>query len=419
MPSDNSTQYHPLGAANDVSDLERGNLSLDESRPLLEPTLTSDTVNPPDNSDDPDESEIEQGIDDKADPAAQLSILDRYLPLWIFLTMVAGILMGVYTPEIGKDIAEGEFLNISLPIAAGLLIMMYPIMCKVQFESLHRLLVVRSLWVQVGLSLFINWIVAPVVMVSLAWIFLYDRPELREGLIMVGVARCIAMVMIWVELSGGDTDYGAILTAVNSLLQMFLFAPVTMFFINVVGNAPDHLYIPYGVVAQSVAVFLGIPLLIAVITRVTLRGRFISVDAYENKFIAFIEPFSLLGLLFTILILFASKGKDVILQLTSVLRVAAPMFLYFVILFFGTLYLCYKLGFNYKVSSAQSFTAASNNFELAIAVILSIYGISSTQALAATVGPLLEVPVLLSFVYIIRNYKDRIPWGNRGSSDRL
>ncbi|KAK9476259.1 sodium bile acid symporter family-domain-containing protein [Lipomyces japonicus] len=350
-------------------------------------------------------------------PVEQLGILDRYLALWIFLSMVIGISVGFYYPHLGVELEKGGIAGVSIPIAAGLLIMMYPIMCKVQFESLHKLLTVKALWTQVAISLAINWIVAPLVMVGLAWIFLPDRPELREGLIMVGVARCIAMVMIWIELSEGDADYGAILTAVNSLLQMILFAPMAMIYINVIGQSPDHLQISYTVVAKSVTVFLGVPLLVAVITRINLRGsRVMTALTYDTTFIGFLEPFSTLGLLFTILILFASQGHSVILQLTSVLRVMVPMFTYFILLFFGTLWLCHNLGYSYKICSAQAFTAASNNFELAIAVIVSFYGLSSTQALAATVGPLLEVPVLLSFVYILQHFKDKIQWGKIGSS---
>ncbi|KAK9246325.1 sodium bile acid symporter family-domain-containing protein [Lipomyces tetrasporus] len=417
----------PLGAvtgSDHQPDLERGeNPSVDSARdsidyndqsPLLERTLTSATAETAVTS-----SGLSRTETNKLPPLKQLGILDRYLALWIFVSMVVGISTGYYFPDIGSKLEKGGFAGVSIPIAMGLLIMMYPIMCKVQFESLHRLLVVKSLWVQVAISLLINWIIAPMVMVGLAWLFLPDRPELREGLIMVGIARCIAMVMIWIELSEGDTDYGAILTAVNSLLQMVLFAPTAMFYINVIGKSPDHLQISYSVVAKSVAIFLGIPLLIAVITRVTLRGHVISAKAYDTRFMSFLEPFSLLGLLFTILILFASQGREVITQLTSVLRVVAPMFTYFVILFFGTLWFCHKFGYTYKICSAQAFTAASNNFELAIAVVVSFYGISSTQALAATVGPLLEVPVLLSFVYIVQYYREKVTWGARGSSDVL
>ncbi|KAK9334024.1 sodium bile acid symporter family-domain-containing protein [Lipomyces starkeyi] len=424
MPESFSDPLRAVPESEPQPDLERGDsLSVDTARdsidyhdssPLLERTSTSTTTQTVITS-----SGLSRTETNKLPPLKQLGVLDRYLALWIFLSMVVGISTGYFFPDIGSKLEKGGLAGVSIPIATGLLIMMYPIMCKVQFESLHRLLVVKTLWVQVAISLFINWIVAPMVMVGLAWLFLPDRPELREGLIMVGIARCIAMVMIWIELSEGDSDYGAILTAVNSLLQMVLFAPTAMFYINVIGNSPDHLQISYSVVAKSVAIFLGIPLLIAVITRVILRGHVISTKAYDTKFISFLEPFSLLGLLFTILILFASQGREVITQLTSVLRVVAPMFAYFVILFFGTLWLCHRLGYTYKICSAQAFTAASNNFELAIAVVVSFYGISSTQALAATVGPLLEVPVLLSFVYIIQYYREKITWGTKGSSEIL
>ncbi|KAK9451520.1 sodium bile acid symporter family-domain-containing protein [Limtongia smithiae] len=433
MSSNSTSDHHdPLGAnalsraSTAEADIERGDHAIhavdsavresvdDESSPLLFRSVTTTTAQT-----ELDGEELRRLESKKLPLMKQLSILDRYLPLWILVSMLIGIPLGYFMPDLGEKLEKGGFAGVSVPIAIGLLIMMYPIMCKVQFESLHKLLVVRTLWTQVFISLVINWIIAPLIMVGLSWAFLYDRPELREGLIMVGVARCIAMVMIWIELSDGDTDYGAILTAVNSLLQMFLFAPTAMFYINVIGKSEDHLKIPYGVVARSVAIFLGLPLLIAIFTRVILRGRVISAKAYDTKFVTFLEPFSLLGLLFTILVLFASQGREVITQLTSVLRVMVPMTIYFFLLFFGTLYLCYKLGYTYKICSAQAFTAASNNFELAIAVIVSFYGISSTQALAATVGPLLEVPVLLSFVYVIQHFRERIRWGNHGSSDIL
>ncbi|KAK9380746.1 sodium bile acid symporter family-domain-containing protein [Kockiozyma suomiensis] len=418
--SETSHSHDPLGAVPaDHLDLERGDTNYtvvsardssdEESSPLLVRSTTTTTVASTG-------SELIR-TETKNAPIEQLSILDRYLPLWIVLSMGIGIPIGYFFPDLGEKLERGGFAGVSIPIAIGLLIMMYPIMCKVQFESLHRLLTIKALWAQVAISLFINWIIAPMVMVGLSWVFLPDEPELREGLIMVGVARCIAMVMIWIELSEGDTDYGAILTAVNSLLQMVLFAPTAMFYINVVGKNADHLDIPYSVVAKSVAIFLGLPLLIAVITRFSMRGRLISVQSYDEKFMSFLEPFSLLGLLFTILVMFASQGREVVTQLTSVLRVMVPMFTYFVILFFGTLYLCYRMGYTYKICSAQAFTAASNNFELAIAVIVSYYGITSRQALAATVGPLLEVPVLLSFVYVMQHYRERIPWGHHGSTE--
>ncbi|KAK7204102.1 arsenical-resistance protein [Myxozyma melibiosi] len=420
-PPANQDYNDPLGAIpSDDLDLERGDThrsvisgrdSLDdEASPLLVRSTTATTLASTQGS------ELMR-VETKSAPIEQLSILDRYLPLWIVLSMAIGIPIGYFYPDLGEKLERGGFAGVSIPIAIGLLIMMYPIMCKVQFESLHRLLVVKALWAQVAISLVINWIVAPLVMVGLSWLFLPDEPELREGLIMVGVARCIAMVMIWIELSEGDTDYGAILTAVNSILQMFLFAPTAMFYINVIGKNADHLDIPYAVVAKSVAIFLGLPLLFAVVTRVICRGHLVSVQTYDEKFLSFLEPFSLLGLLFTILVMFASQGREVITQLTSVLRVMVPMFTYFVILFFGTLYICYRMGYTYKICSAQAFTAASNNFELAIAVIVSYYGITSRQALAATVGPLLEVPVLLSFVYVMQHYKDRIAWGHWGSTE--
>lgn len=231
-------------------------------------------------------------------------------------------------------------------------------------------------------------------MCGLAWAFLPDRPDLREGLIFVGIARCIAMVLIWTDLAKGDGDYCAVLVAFNSILQIVLFAPFALFYIKVVSHSKGSVNVRYSKVAESVAVFLGIPLAAAIITRLTLRGL-LGERNYQLYFIRFIAPWSLIGLIFTIIVLFASQGQHVVTQITSVLRVCAPLIVYFAIVFTVTVVLCRRFGFGYKVSCTQSFTAASNNFELAIAVVVAVYGVSSGQALASTVGPLIEVPVLV------------------------
>jgi arsenite transporter len=225
---------------------------------------------------------------------------------------------------------------------------------------------------------------------------------------LVGLARCIAMVLIWTGLAGGDSEYCAILVAINSVLQMVLFAPLAILFINVIGNG-NHVSVSYSTVAKSVAVFLGIPLGAAIITRFSVR-KLAGPDWYSNTFLKWIAPWSLIGLLFTILVLFASQGHRVVHQIVSVVRVAAPLIVYFGIIFFATLLITYKLGFGYKLSATQSFTAASNNFELAIAVAVATFGADSDQALASTVGPLIEVPVLLGLVYVVKWIAVRIGW---------
>ncbi|PYH40450.1 arsenic resistance protein [Aspergillus saccharolyticus JOP 1030-1] len=325
-----------------------------------------------------------------------LGLLDRFLAVWIFLAMAIGIILGNFVPSTGPALQRGKFVGVSVPIAVGLLVMMYPILCKVRFESLHQVFKTRQIWVQIAFSIVANWIIAPFFMLALSWAFLPDEPELRQGLILVGLARCIAMVLIWTGLAGGDSEYCAILVAVNSLLQMVLFAPMGVLFIQVISG--DRIAFQYSTAAKSVAVFLGIPLGAAILTRFTLRWA-TSPRWYDEVFLKWASPWSLIGLLFTILMLFASQGRHVVHQIVSVIRVAAPLIVYFAVIFFLTLLVTYKLRFGYKLAATQSFTAASNNFELAIAVAVATFGADSNQALASTVGPLIEVPVLLGLVY--------------------
>lgn len=346
-------------------------------------------------------------------PAAKVSafkslgLLDRFLAVWIFLAMAIGIILGNLVPNTSPALQKGQFVGVSVPIAVGLLVMMYPILCKVRYETLHRVFQEREIWVQIGFSIVVNWIVAPLVMLGLSWAFLPDKSGLREGLILVGLARCIAMVLIWTGLAGGDNEYCAILVAINSVLQMVFFAPLAILFLRVISGADGT--VSYDVVAKSVAVFLGIPLGAAIITRFGLR-KLTSPQWYDEVFLKFASPWSLIGLLFTILVLFASQGQQVVHQIVSVVRVAAPLVVYFSIIFFLTLLVTHKLGFEYKLATTQSFTAASNNFELAIAVAVATYGPNSDQALASTVGPLIEVPVLLGLVYVVKTIGRRRGW---------
>ncbi|KAF2176863.1 arsenical-resistance protein ACR3 [Zopfia rhizophila CBS 207.26] len=345
----------------------------------------------------------------KSSAFKSLGWLDRFLALWILLAMIIGVLLGNFVPETGPALQKGKFVGVSIPIAVGLLVMMYPILCKVRYEALHHLFQQRSLWIQIGFSVVINWIVAPLLMLGLAWAFLPDKSGLRVGLVLVGLGRCIAMVLIWTGLAGGDGEYCAILVAINSILQMVLFAPLAVLFIRIISHESGTLDVSYSTVATSVAVFLGIPLGVAILTRFTLR-KLAGPSWYENVFLKWAAPWSLIGLLYTILVLFASQGHQVVHQIVSVVRVAAPLLVYFIVIFFFTLWVTHKLGFGYSLSATQSFTAASNNFELAIAVAVATYGPDSDQALAATVGPLIEVPVLIGLVYLVKWVGTRWGW---------
>ncbi|EFE38826.1 arsenite efflux transporter (ArsB), putative [Trichophyton verrucosum HKI 0517] len=305
-----------------------------------------------------------------------LGILDRYLALWIFLAMAIGIILGNFVDNIGRSLQKGALVGVSVPI--------------LRFESLHQVFRTREIWIQMAFSIFINWIIAPFLMC-------------------VCLLTALAQVLIWTGLAGGDNEYCAILVAINSLLQMVLFAPLALLFIKIISHSEGTIPLSYPVVAKSVAVFLGIPLGAAIVTRFTLRKTAGPVW-YDNTFIKWLSPWSLIGLLFIILALFASQGKQVVDQIVSVVRVAAPLLVYFVIVFFSTLYITYRLGFGYRLSTTQSFTAASNNFELAIAVAIATFGADSSQALASTVGPLIEVPVLLGLVYVARFVAKRVNW---------
>lgn len=338
-----------------------------------------------------------------------LGWLDRLLALWILLAMIIGILLGNFVPSTGPTLEKGKFVGVSIPIAIGLLVMMYPILCKVEYETLHQAFKSKQLWIQVAFSIVVNWLIAPFFMLALAWAFLPDEPSLREGLVLVGLARCIAMVLIWTGLAGGDNKYCAILVAINSILQIVLYAPLAIFFINIISQSDSRVTVSYSTVAISVAVFLGIPLGAAVITRFTLQWV-VSREWYDRIFLKYISPWSLIGLLYTILVLFASQGRQVVHQIVSVVRVAAPLIVYFIGIFFITLLITHRLGFGYKLSATQSFTAASNNFELAIAVAVATYGADSDQALASTVGPLIEVPVLIGLVYLVKWIAKRRGW---------
>ncbi|KAK8152180.1 sodium bile acid symporter family-domain-containing protein [Phyllosticta citrichinensis] len=400
------TPSEPPIEATAPADIKTHNTSMTAS-----PALDTEKLNPTSRNDEHKKTSAFQS----------LGYLDRFLAAWILLAMVVGILLGNFVPATGRALQKGEFAGVSVPIAVGLLVMMYPILCKVQYETLHRVVRQRGLWIQIGFSVGVNWIIAPLLMLGLAWAFLPDKSALRTGLILVGLGRCIAMVLVWNSLAGGNADYCALLVAVNSLLQMLLFAPLAVLFVHVIGghtrSGADAAAgaglsggsASYSTVATSVAVFLGIPLGVAVLTRVVLR-RVAGGAWYDGVFLRYAAPWSLLGLLYTILVLFASQGARVVQQIVAVVRVAAPLVVYFAVIFFLTLCVARRLGFGYGLAVTQSFTAASNNFELAIAVAIATFGPASDEALAATVGPLIEVPVLLALVYVVKWLGNRWGW---------
>jgi arsenical-resistance protein len=333
-----------------------------------------------------------------------LNFLDKFLTVWIFLSMLLGVLLGYYVPDVAVKLSSIKFAEVSLPMCIGLIWMMYPILCKVRYESLNTTLKSKETWKHIALSLIINWIISPLVMVVLGWVTLFDLVEYRSGLILVGTARCIAMVLVWNRLAGGDEELCAIIVAFNSLLQVLLYGPLS-YVLVIIFSKGSPMGINMWPVVQSVLVFLGIPLFLSIITRyifIKINRKF-----FENTFLPVIGPTSLLALLFVIVVMFASQGHDIIINIKTVFRVVVPRVIYFVLMFFSVLAFCYYFCIPYKIMSVQSFTAASNNFELAIAVASSVYGETSKEAMAATIGPLVEVPILLLFVYILKYIKKK------------
>ncbi|GGW04390.1 MULTISPECIES: ACR3 family arsenite efflux transporter [Streptomyces] len=331
----------------------------------------------------------------------KLSTLDRYLAVWILLAMAVGLGLGRLIPGMNDALAKIEVGGISLPIALGLLVMMYPVLAKVRYDRLDRVTGDRQLMVS---SLVINWIVGPAVMFALAWIFLPDLPEYRTGLIIVGLARCIAMVIIWNDLACGDREAAAVLVALNSVFQVLVFGVLGWFYLDLLpqwlglGDG-QGLDVPVWHIALNVVVFLGIPLLAGFLTR-RIGEKKMGRESYEQKFLPKIGPWALYGLLFTIIILFALQGKTITSQPLDVVRIALPLLVYFAIMFFGSFLLGKSLGLAYDRTSTLAFTAAGNNFELAIAVAIATFGVTSGQALSGVVGPLIEVPVLIGLVYV-------------------
>lgn len=342
---------------------------------------------------------------------SRLSVLDRFLPVWIFAAMFLGVLIGYTLPGAGPVINSFQIDSVSFPIAIGLIWMMYPPLAAVNYSELGRVTGSKRV---MGLSLMLNWIVGPFLMFALAWIFLPDLPLFRDGIILIGLARCIAMVLVWNMLAGGDSEYAAVAVALNAAFQILLYSVYAYFFITILpgwispGSSAFVSGISPWLIARSVAVFLGIPLLMGILTRYSLQNRKKDIGWYENVFLRKLKPTALIGLLFTLVVMFSLQGRYFIQLPLDLIRVAVPLLAYFFIMFILSFIISWKLSFSYQETVTTSFTAASNNFELAIAVAIAVFGLSSSEAFATTVGPLIEVPVMIGLVYLAIWLKPRL-----------
>lgn len=334
-----------------------------------------------------------------------LGWLDRLLSFFIIIAMIIGVVIGEFADHAKENLEKGNFRGVSAPMVVGLIVMMWPILTNVQYERLPKIFSESRIWLQLFVAIIINWILGPFVMLALAWATLPDLDEYRIGIIMVGLARCIAMVMIWNRIARGDSDTCAIIVIVNSLLQMVLYAPYAIWFINII-SGDESFRLEYRETAIAVGIYLGIPLGAGIVTRfimLSLLGR----EKFQKRFMPFFGPLSLIALLYTIIIIFASQARQILHNLGPVFRTIAPLVAYFAIMWTATFLMMWfvsrrygKRNWGYQMAVVQAFTASSNNFELAIAVCVALYGASSPQALAATIGPLVEVPVLLILSWV-------------------
>ena len=330
----------------------------------------------------------------------RLSVLDRFLPVWILAAMAAGLLLGRLVPAVQGVLNSVKIGQTSLPIALGLLLMMYPVLAKVRYEEMgHVTGDRRLLW----LSLLLNWVIGPALMFTLAWLFLADQPAFRTGLIVIGLARCIAMVLIWNDLACGDREAAALLVAINSIFQVLAYALLGTFYLKILPNwlglSTQDVQFSTSEITKAVLIFLGIPLVAGYLTRrigLRTKGR----DWYEQKFLPRIGPFALYGLLFTIVVMFALQGNAITSDPISVMRIALPLLVYFAIMWSISFFLGTRARLGYPKATTLAFTAAGNNFELAIAVSIGVWGVTSGEALAGVIGPLIEVPALVALVYV-------------------
>ena len=339
-------------------------------------------------------------VTDNAPVLQRISTLDRLLPIWIFSAMALGILLGNIYPDLGALLDRVQLAGVSVPIAIGLLWMMYPVLARVRYDMIGAHVRDTKL---LGTSLLLNWVLGPLVMLGLAWLFLPDLPEYRNGLVLIGLARCIAMVLLWNSLACGSGELAAVLVALNSVFQILTYSVLGWLFLTVVpqwfGADTTALHVSMGQIAKSVGIFLGVPLAAGFLTRHLLVARK-GGAWYDDVFMPRFGPTALLGLLYTIVLMFAMQGHRLLELPFDVIRIALPLLVYFGVMFGLAFWLSRRLGFNYEATASLSFTAAGNNFELAIAVAVATFGIGSGEALAAVVGPLIEVPALIGLVYV-------------------